>query len=61
MAGPAGLMCAGDRWRVDSLLRCSLDVSVAVTDASLSEVRIFILLPLNGAQTNGHCSYRGEH
>jgi hypothetical protein len=32
-----------------SLLRCSLDVSVAVTDASVSEVSIFILLSLRGA------------
>jgi hypothetical protein len=42
MVRPAGLMSAGDHWwsqlqvllLSDSLLQCSLDVSVAVTDAS---------------------------
>jgi hypothetical protein len=45
---------------VDSLLRCSLDASIVVTDASASDVRIFILLPLGGALTNGHWSCHGE-
>jgi hypothetical protein len=34
---------------VDSLLQCSLDASVVVTDASVSDVRIFIILQLGGA------------
>jgi hypothetical protein len=61
-----------ERWRslaesaavlllVDSLLRCSPDASIVVTDASVSEVRIFILLSLGGARTNGCWSCHGEH
>jgi hypothetical protein len=42
---------------VDSLLRCSLDASIVltvVTDASVSDVRSFILLPPCDALTKGH-------
>jgi hypothetical protein len=52
---------------VDSLQCCPLDetravshdVRVAVTDATVSEARIFILLPLGGAWTSWQwsCSY----
>jgi hypothetical protein len=45
---------------VDSLLQCSLDVNVAVTDASVSDVCIFIHLSLGSARTNGHWSCHGE-
>jgi hypothetical protein len=45
---------------VDSQFRCSFDVSVAVTDASVSEVDIFILLSLAGGLINGLWSCRGE-
>jgi hypothetical protein len=55
--GPAGLMIPG---RLDSLLWCSLDVSIAVTVASMLDVCIFTLLSLGGARTNGHWSCRGE-
>jgi hypothetical protein len=47
-----------ERWR--SRLRCFLDVSVLVSGASVSDVRIIILLPLGGSLTNGSWSYRGE-
>jgi hypothetical protein len=43
---------------VDSLLRCSLDASVVVTDASILEVCICIRLLLGGARTNGCWSCR---
>jgi hypothetical protein len=70
-ARPADLLSAGDCWQswvlvlllVDPLLQCSHDVSVAmtdVTDASMLEARIFILLSLGGAWTNGHWSCHGE-
>jgi hypothetical protein len=51
---------------VDSLLRCSFDASVVVTvvtdgrDASVPKVRIFILLSLGGALTNGRWGCRGS-
>jgi hypothetical protein len=49
----AGLMSmaesAAARLLAASLLRCCLDVSVAVTGASVSDVRLFILLSLGGA------------
>jgi hypothetical protein len=45
---------------VDSLLPCSLDASIVVTDASVLEVHIFILLPLGGARTNERWSCCGE-
>jgi hypothetical protein len=48
---------------VDLQLPCPLDASVAmteVTDASLSEVCIFILLLLGGARTNGRWRCCGE-
>jgi hypothetical protein len=38
---------------VDSQLQCSLNVSIAVTDASMSEVCVFINLLLGGKLTNG--------
>jgi hypothetical protein len=68
-ATAVGLMSAGDHWQtqlwrcyfVGSLLQCSPDASTAVTDASMPEVRIFILLSLGCMQTNGHWSCRGEH
>jgi hypothetical protein len=64
-----------ERWRllaelaavpllVDSLLWCSLDARVVVTDvtdASVSEAHIFILLSPGSAQTNGHWSCHGKH
>jgi hypothetical protein len=56
---PAGMMSAGDHWQsapvlllVDSLLQCSLDTSVVVTDvtdSSMSEAHIYILLSLHRA------------
>jgi hypothetical protein len=49
---------------VDSLLRCSLDASIVmtvVTDASVPEVRIFILMSLGGMRTNGRWSCCVEH
>jgi hypothetical protein len=45
---------------VESLLRCSLDASMVVTDASISDVYIFILLPLGSALTSGHWTACGE-
>jgi hypothetical protein len=41
-------------------LRCSLDLSVIMTDASVREVRVFILLSLGGTLTNRPWSCRGE-
>jgi hypothetical protein len=46
---------------VDSLLPCSLDARVIVTDDSVSDIRIFILLLLGDTLTNGHWSCHGEH
>jgi hypothetical protein len=43
------------------LLWCSLDAGIVVTDASVSDIHIFILLPLDGALTNGCWSCHGEH
>jgi hypothetical protein len=68
MAEPAGLMSTGNHWQswpsvlllVDPLLRCSLDVSLAVTDASVSDIRIFIHLSLHSTWTNGRWSCCGE-
>jgi hypothetical protein len=45
---------------VDSLLQYSLDASVVVTDASVPEDHIFILLSLGGALTKGHWRCHGE-
>jgi hypothetical protein len=63
----AGLMGAGDCWwsrlLLDLLLCCCHDASVVVTDvtdASMSEARIFILLLLGSARTNGRWRWCGE-
>jgi hypothetical protein len=60
-------MSAGDRWEsrllLDSLLRSCLDASVVVTDvtdASVSEARIFIPLSLGGARIDEHWRYHGK-
>jgi hypothetical protein len=45
---------------VKSPLRWFQDASIAVTDASVSDVRICILLPLGGALTNVSWSCNGD-
>jgi hypothetical protein len=45
---------------VDPPLQCSLDASIVVIDASVPEVRSFILFSLGGGRTNGRWSCRGE-
>jgi hypothetical protein len=45
---------------VDLLLQCCLDASVVVTDASMLEVRMFLLVLLGGSRTNGRWSCHGE-
>jgi hypothetical protein len=57
---PAAAGLAEERWRslAESLLQCSLHASLVVTDASVSGVRIFMLLPLGGALTNRRWSCR---
>jgi hypothetical protein len=45
---------------VDLLLQCSVDISIVVTDDSVSEACIFILLSLGGTLTNGRWSWCGE-
>jgi hypothetical protein len=63
-----------ERWRsvaesaavlllLDSLLWCSpvaIVVVTDVTDISVSEARLFIILSLDGERTNGRWSCRGE-
>jgi hypothetical protein len=59
----AGLMSVGDHLQswllLDLLLHCFLDASV-VTDATILDVCIFILLPLGGMLTNGCWRSSGE-
>jgi hypothetical protein len=48
---------------VDSLSRCSLGAIIVVTDvtdASVSEARIFLRLSLGSTRTIGRWSYPGE-
>jgi hypothetical protein len=58
---PAGCQASSVLLFVDSLLQCSLDAGVVVTDASRPEVCLSILLSLGGALTNGYWNCHGEH